>query len=132
MRTAEQINDAMTVLSDRLNHVTDKADPKTVSTLNALLSDWQDFYWSQYEQWPVNDLQMWDNNANDMSVALTRLETAAGTQSEPIKSAPATPGKVITLAPTHVIGTWPTWMKVGASAILAFLAYKAARKLHIL
>lgn len=130
MRTAEQINTAMDALSTRLNHVSELADQVVVKTLNGLLSDWQDFYWSQLEQWPVNDLQRWENNLNDMTVALTRLEHDAGTVDQPVSAPPSS--KVTTLPAISITGTWPTWMKVGAAAMLGFALYKAARKLHLL
>lgn len=128
---AEDINAEMDAMSDRLDHVGAGADMTKVRQLNAFISDWQDFYWGEYEQWPVNQLAVWENNLPNMQALLTSLEQSAGTVETPVTSEPAGPVVVIK-EPTLVTATWPTWMKVAAGSVLALGIYKVARKLDIL
>lgn len=128
--TADEIENAMADLSDRLNRVGVGADPATMRRLNALLSDWQDFYWGEYQQWPVTQLQVWENNLPNMETALAQLEQTAGSQALPVTT-PRT-GPVQTVDPLKVTGTWPLWMKVSAISVLGFALYKVARKVKLL
>lgn len=128
---ADEIDAAMSAMSDRLNHVGVGADASVVSRLNALMSDWQDFYWGEYEQWPVTQLAVWENNLPNMEAALTRLEQSAGTQSEPVTSAPSS-GPIIQAPELRVVGTWPLWMKVTAGSVIALALYKVLRKTKLL
>lgn len=127
---ADEIDEAMTALSDRLNMVGVGADTSVVSRLNALISDWQDFYWGEYEQWPVTQLAVWENNLPNMEAALAQLESQAGRASAPVTSAPK--GPVIQADEITVTGTWPLWMKVGAGSIIALALYKVLRKTKLL
>lgn len=127
---ADDIDAAMTDLSDRLNMVGVGADTSVVSRLNALISDWQDFYWGEYEQWPVTQLAVWENNLPNMEAALAQLESQAGRASAPVTSAPT--GPVIQADEITVTGTWPLWMKVGAGSLIALALYKVLRKTKLL
>lgn len=126
MTDANAIEQQMSALSDRLDRVGVGANRDTIARINGLLADWQDFYWSNYEQWPVNQLEVWANNLPNMQAALTALEQQAGTSSAPITTQPR--GPVIEQGAINVTGTWPTWMKVTAGSILALVVYKAAKK----
>lgn len=128
--TADEIEHAMVDLSDRLSRVGVGADTATMRKLNAMLADWQDFYWGEYQQWPVTMLGVWEQNLPNMQMAIAQLEQAAGTQAEPVTTAPS--GPIVRADPLTVTGTWPLWMKVGAGAILSFALYKVARKLKLL
>lgn len=128
--TADQIEVVMADLSDRLNRVGVGADTATMRKLNALMSDWQDFYWGEFEQWPVTQLQVWENNLPNLESAIAQLEQTAGSQALPVTSPSTTPVK--TLDPLKVTGTWPLWMKVSALSVLGFALYKVARKVKLL
>jgi hypothetical protein len=128
---ADDIDAAMLEIGDRLNRVGVGADAATMSKLNALLADWQDFYWSEYQQWPVNQLAVWADNLPNMRDAITRLEREAGSQGAPVTSAPK-PGGMTTLDPLKVTGTWPLWMKVSALGVLGLALYKVASKTRLL
>lgn len=128
--TADEIESAMVDLSDRLNRVGVGADPAMIRRLNALMADWQDFYWGEYQQWPVTQVQVWANNLPNMEAMLVQLEQAAGTQKDPVTTAPV--GPVKTMDPLKVTGTWPLWLKVSAISVLGFALYKVARKTKLL
>lgn len=130
MMTADQLEERMADLSDRLNRVGVGADTATMRRLNALLADWQDFYWSEYQQWPVTQLQVWENNLPNMEATLVQLEQTAGSQVQPVTTPRTAP--VQTLDPLKVTGTWPLWMKVSAISVLGFALYKVARKVKLL
>jgi len=127
---ADQIDEAMNALADRLNMVGVGADTSVISRLNALLSDWQDFYWGEYEQWPVTQLAVWESNLPNMEAALTRLESEAGRASAPVTT-PST-GPVIQADEITVTGTWPLWMKVTAGSVIALALYKVLRTTKLL
>lgn len=126
---ANTINTEMQAIADQLNMVGPAADPRKVSQLNTALADWQDFYWGNYEQWPVNELQLWADNLDNFAVLLKQLQTQGGIVAAPV-TAPALPGAPIVVADEKVGGTWPTWMKVASGALLLLSLYAVARRKH--
>lgn len=128
--TADQIEERMADLSDRLGRVGVGANTATMRKLNALMADWQDFYWGEYQQWPVTQVQVWENNLPNMEAAVAQLEQTAGSQALPVTSPRTTP--VQTLDPLKVTGTWPLWMKVSAIGVLGLALYTVARKVKLL
>lgn len=128
MANANNIHATMTAISDQLNVVGPAADPAKVAQLNQALADWQDFYWANYEQWPVNELQLWADNVDNLAVLLKQLQAQGGVYVDAPVSAPATNNTPIVLGGETVGGTWPTWMKVASSAVLLFSLYAVARR----
>lgn len=128
--TADEINVQVDDLSDRLNRVGVGADPDTLARINAFISDWQDFYWGEFEQWPQVQLTVFANNLPNMVAALDAMEAKVGREAAPVVT--ASKGPVIQADEIRVGGTWPLWMKVTAGAVLAIGLYKVARVTRLL
>lgn len=127
--TADEINAYMDRLSGQLDLLGPTADAGKVAKLNQAIADWQDFYWSNYEQWPVNQLSVWSDNVDNFATLLKSLQEQAGI----LATVPhSTTGIATTLPPQLVTGTWPVWMKVGATAMLSFGLYKVLRRFDLL
>ena len=122
-----QLEDAFNALMDRIDHL--NVDTATARSLNAVLSDWQDWYWGNLDAWPVNDTARWNGAYSDLAQRVSQLEASAGTVETPITSEPASSGPIVALPEEHIYGTWPTWMKVAAGTVLALGLYKVLRKL---
>ena len=127
---ADSLNVQMETFMDRLDRVGRSAPENLTRDINATLSDWQDFYWANLEQWPVNDLALWRQKVPEIDAALTKLERSAGTEIVPVTSAPK--GPVTELSPLRIVGTWPTWMKVAAGGFFSVLLYNVAKKTKLL
>jgi len=130
--TADDIGMEMDAISDALNRVGPSASPGLMASLNEALSQWQDFYWGELDQWPVNALAQWEQRLPELRATLAQLQRSAGTQPAPVVSAPKAPGPVTALEPLKVVGTWPLWLKVTAGGVLSLAMYKVARKLELL
>lgn len=125
--TAAQINDAMDALGARLDAIpTSRGEGAPV---NASISDWQDFYWSEYEQWPVNDVARWETTLRGMTETVDALADKYEGQAAPVLG-PSKPAKK--LADIGVFGDWPLWMKVTAGGLIGLMLYKAARETKLL
>lgn len=129
---ANKLNDKFDALGLRFDNVYNTLNLSKTDTqyFMALFSDWQDFYWGNLDQWPVNDLAMWNDRYNKAESKLLSLEQQLTPREAPIVSKPS--GQVVTVAPTQVYGTWPLWMKVAAGSVLAIGLYAVVRKLKIL
>jgi len=124
---APELDDAFVALADRLNQI--PTTPEESARANASIADWQDFYWSQYEQWPVNDIAKWNTTLGEMTQLVASLAAKYQGQAAPTPEA-AKPAK--TLANIGVYGDWPLWMKVTAGGLIGLMLYKAARETKVL
>lgn len=120
---ANQINEEMDALSDRLTYVGPSADPAAVGAVNAALAEWQDFYWGNLEQWPVNELSLWQQRLSQLHNMLGELEASAGRAGAPVVDAQSRQGGMLDI--TRVAGDWPTWLKVAAGSAVALALYQA-------
>ena len=127
MMTADQID---TILMD----VGERSDQLAMTVtegreINSLISDFQDWYWLNLDQWQVNELATWETRTKDIVDQIAHLETKYAGQAPPVwdESAP-----VETLVELDVIATWPLWMKVTAIGILGFMGYKVLKKTKVL
>jgi len=126
----DQLEAAFNVLMDRIDVL--DVDLDTARSLNAVLSDWQDWYWGNLDAWPVNDTARWNGVYSDLEQRVTQLEQTAGQLDEPPVSEPAPSGPIVALPEEHIYGTWPTWMKVAAGTVLALGLYKVLRTMKVL
>ncbi len=124
---ANQINDAMDALGARVDAIPTTGGEG--SAVNASISDWQDFYWSEYEQWPVNDIARWETTLRGLTETVDALADKYEGQDAPIAEA-SKPAK--TVANIGVYATWPLWMKVTAGGLIGLMLYKAARETKLL
>lgn len=123
----DQLEAAFTALADRIDHL--NVDVPTARSLNAVLSDWQDWYWGNLDAWPVNDLAQWNGQYADTEQRVAALEQSAGTV-ETVPTSEPSSGPIVALPETRITATWPTWMKVAAGTVLALGLYKVLRKLE--
>ena len=88
MMTADQID---TILMD----VGERSDQLDLSLtegreINALISDFQDWYWLNLDQWQVNELATWETRTKDIVDQIAHLEQKYAGQAPPVwdESAP--------------------------------------------
>lgn len=127
--TADEVNEQMEALGERLDKLGAGVDKTLFGKVNGLIADWQDFYWGEFEAWPVNTVATWEDQLPNLQTAVARMERDAGVLAKPVESAPV---RTVQLADEKVYGDWPLWMKVGAVTILAFGAYKVLRAVKVL
>lgn len=126
---ADEVNEIMEAIEARYNVLSDVDTPQAQELLQAILA-WGDFYWGEFDQWPVNDVAMWEQRLPELQTLIVQAEQG-GVLDAPPTSEPL-PGPVIVMPEEHITGTWPTWMKVAAGAVLALGLYKVARITKIL
>jgi hypothetical protein len=118
----DTLNAAFELLGDRLNRVGDTADDTArglLSAVNAAISDWQDWYWGNLDQWPLSQLPAWEARYHTALSQLVSLESAHGKRELPAPSEPS--GPVAVLKDLLVTANRPWWYYAlyGAGGVLA-------------
>ncbi len=127
MMTADQIDTILLDVGERSDVL--PLNDQEGREINSLISDFQDWYWLNLDQWPVNMLATWETRAKDMADQIGYLETKYAGKAPPVWDQAT---EVETLVKLDVVATWPLWMKVTAAGILAFMGYKVLKKTKVL
>lgn len=127
MAEATDLNDRVDVLSGRLDTL--QISDAQFDSSAKVISDWQDFYFGNFEEWPVTELAVWrDVTIPELELAIAGLEKIAEPISEP--RLPAAPlGPVIKAEAIEVRGTWPLWWKVSVAGVLVLFSYQVFKRI---
>ena len=119
MQTPDTLNEMFEDLSDRLNLLSMDTTQAELRPLNQALSDWQDWYFGNYEQWPSEELGLWQTRFRDTLAGIEALEQRRGTMDEPIVTTPPSSGPII-LPDEVIVGQRPWWYipLIGAMVVL--------------
>lgn len=126
--TADELNDSIEALGERIDAI-----PATVDEsrkINSAIADFQDFFWTEYEQWPANELETWKLRIAGLGTEVAALEakysgqaiTRTGLTDQ--QKLDAGMAKVEKVSPLGVIAKFPLWFKIAGGGVVAAMAYQ--------
>lgn len=123
-----ELNELFERLGDRLNRLGTTATRNQIMAVNSVISDWQDWYWGNLDQWNQREMPRWETQYAQVSSLLDRLEAAHGSEDEPVTTPPIRPEAPPIVLPTERITAPRPWWYYGLWGLGALLAVKVLGK----